>query len=140
MGTTRITMFAAKLIIVASLLTSWATASPAAIDLRCSVTSIQQATLADLGGRFRYSVGSGTNPAPTITSTLLLLDRDGNVWDSLPLENGDEFEVHLRDEHQAKAMSNAVRWLVRSPGILIRAEGASRFLILNCLLQPVCGG
>lgn len=86
----------------------------------CGFEAVRGGGLADLGGRFRYTVGL-VDASVDVRSTLLLLDREGNIWKELPLTAGDIIQVHLRDEHQVGGPRDGVRWFLRSPGLLVRA-------------------
>src|SRR3989442_3146584 len=56
----------------------------------------------DLGGRFRFNAHQIPSESGTLTSTLLVLDRDGAILRSLPIDSGDEVQVALRDNVQIK--------------------------------------
>jgi len=121
----------------------------------CNVTPAGPDNLPDLGGRFTFHVASPAD-GYSVSSVLLLLDRDGNILHEVPIDDGDILQVHLRDavflangqapggpesqgelsadERRLLRSGGPVRWFARAPGVLIRsvAEGHFRRLLAYC--------
>jgi hypothetical protein len=110
-----------------TLLSSAVSADP--VDVSCELVPALPGSSkdVDLSGRFVANVGV---EAPyELTAHLLVLDRDGEPIQEIPIDNGDTFQIAIRDQVKIDEHPNGpFDWLVRAPGVLYRVQVRKDFV------------
>ncbi|UCH83255.1 MAG: family 20 glycosylhydrolase [Candidatus Latescibacterota bacterium] len=114
---------AAVLPILASVVLFNLTVAPhvSAVQVRCKTTTLNPPKRSRLEGRFKYQVQARGGIDVNIESTILVLDRSGNVNIPITINDGDEFDIKIQETVQV-ARQDASRMLIGAPGVLFRAE------------------
>jgi len=113
--------------LTATLLSSAASADPLAVD--CEVLPVLPGGLndVDLSGRFVANVEA--EPPYELTSHLLVLERDGELAQEIPIQSGDVFQIGIRDQIMIDPHPNGpFDWLIHAPGVLFRVEVRKGFV------------
>jgi hypothetical protein len=106
--------------------------------VECGTEVLKAGSITDLGGRFRFHVSASATEPYELVSELLVLDREGEILQVIPVGEGDVFQFALRDQVFIKEQGSGHPrdWLIHAPGVLFRSKVTEGFLTSYAYCSP----